>query len=41
MTRSAKKGPYVDVGLLKKIDGLNRIGEKRVLKTWSDRKSVV
>ncbi len=35
MTRSAKKGPYVDVSLLKKIDGLNRIGEKRVLKTWS------
>jgi small subunit ribosomal protein S19 len=35
MTRSAKKGPYVDVGLLKKIDGLNRVGEKRVLKTWS------
>jgi small subunit ribosomal protein S19 len=35
MTRSAKKGPYVDVGLLKKVDGLNRVGEKRVLKTWS------
>jgi small subunit ribosomal protein S19 len=35
MTRSAKKGPYVDVGLLKKVDGLNRAGEKRVLKTWS------
>ena len=35
MTRSAKKGPYVDVGLLKKIDGLNRLGEKRVIKTWS------
>lgn len=35
MTRSSKKGPYVDVGLLKKIDGLNRVGEKRVLKTWS------
>ena len=35
MTRSAKKGPYVDVGLLKKIEGLNRVGEKRVLKTWS------
>ena len=35
MTRSAKKGPYVDVGLLKKIEGLNRVGEKRVIKTWS------
>jgi small subunit ribosomal protein S19 len=35
MTRSAKKGPYVDVGLLQKIEGLNRVGEKRVLRTWS------
>jgi small subunit ribosomal protein S19 len=35
MTRSAKKGPYVDVRLLKKVDLLNRAGEKRVLKTWS------
>ncbi len=35
MTRSAKKGPYVDVGLLKKIELLNRAGEKRMIKTWS------
>jgi small subunit ribosomal protein S19 len=35
MTRSAKKGPYVDVKLLQKIEGLNRAGEKRVIKTWS------
>lgn len=35
MTRSAKKGPYVDVGLLKKVETLNRAGEKRILKTWS------
>lgn len=35
MTRSAKKGPYVDVKLLQKIEGLNRVGEKRVIKTWS------
>jgi small subunit ribosomal protein S19 len=35
VTRSAKKGPYVDVGLLKKVELLNRVGEKRALKTWS------
>lgn len=35
MTRSAKKGPYVDVGLLQKVETLNRVGEKRVIKTWS------
>jgi small subunit ribosomal protein S19 len=35
MSRSLKKGPYVDVRLLGRIEGLNRSGEKRVLKTWS------
>ena len=35
MTRSAKKGPYVDVKLLQKVEFLNRTSEKRVLKTWS------
>jgi len=35
MTRSAKKGPFVDVGLLKKVEVLNRTSEKRVIKTWS------
>jgi small subunit ribosomal protein S19 len=33
--RSLKKGPYVSPGLLKKVELLNRTGEKRVLKTWS------
>ena len=35
MGRSLKKGPYVSPELLKKIDLLNRSGEKRVIKTWS------
>ena len=35
MSRSLKKGPFVDAKLLKKIEAMNRLGEKRVLKTWS------
>jgi len=35
MSRSLKKGPFVEASLIKKIDHLNRTGEKRVIKTWS------
>ncbi|MGQ9502561.1 MAG: 30S ribosomal protein S19 [Anaerolineae bacterium] len=35
MTRSAKKGPWVDPKLLRKIQALNAAGEKRVIKTWA------
>lgn len=35
MSRSSKKGPYVDVRLLRRVELLNRNGDKRVLKTWS------
>ena len=35
MSRSSKKGPYGDPKLLKKVETLNRSGEKAVLKTWS------
>ena len=34
MSRSTKKGPYVDPRLLKKIEGL-RVGDKKIIKTWS------
>lgn len=34
MSRSLKKGPYVDPKLLKKMQAL-RVGEKKVIKTWS------
>lgn len=35
MSRSLKKGPYVDAKLLKKIEDMNKVNEKKVLKTWS------
>lgn len=35
MSRSLKKGPYVEIKLLKRIEDMNRRGEKRVIKTWS------
>lgn len=34
MGRSSKKGPYVDQKLRKRIDEMNKRGEKRVIKTW-------
>lgn len=35
MSRSVKKGPYIDEKLLKKIEEMNKNNEKRVLKSWS------
>ena len=35
MSRSSKKGPYVDPKLLKKVQQMNTAGDKRVIKTWS------
>ncbi|HBK84565.1 MAG TPA: 30S ribosomal protein S19 [Firmicutes bacterium] len=35
MSRSLKKGPYVEERLLKRIEAMNDKNEKRVLKTWS------
>ena len=35
MSRSLKKGPYVDLRLLKKVEGMNKVNEKKVLKSWS------
>ncbi len=35
MTRSAKKGPYVDPRLVKKVEAMNASGKKSVIKTWS------
>ncbi len=40
MARSLKKGPFVDDHLLKKIEALNRTGEKKVVKTWSRRSTI-
>jgi small subunit ribosomal protein S19 len=41
MSRSLKKGPFVDTPLLEKVEAMNRGGEKRVIKTWSRRSTVV
>ena len=35
MSRSLKKGPFVDPKLLKRIEGMNTKSEKKVVKTWS------
>ena len=35
MSRSLKKGPFVQEKLLQRIEQMNKTGEKRVLKTWS------
>jgi small subunit ribosomal protein S19 len=41
MGRSSKKGPFVDQHLQKKVDVLNQKGEKRIIKTWSRRSTVM
>jgi small subunit ribosomal protein S19 len=41
MSRSLKKGPFVDVPLLEKVEVMNRNNDKKVLKTWSRRSTVV
>jgi small subunit ribosomal protein S19 len=40
MSRSVKKGPYVDKKLFKKIETLNVSGQKKIIKTWA-RDSVI
>jgi len=40
MSRSRKKGPYVDARLLHRIEEMNQAGERRVLRSWS-RDSVI
>jgi len=41
MARSIKKGPFIDEHLMTKIDRMNDKNEKRVLKTWSRRSTIV
>ena len=41
MARSIKKGPFIDTHLLEKIELLNRRNEKKVVRTWSRRSTVV
>ena len=35
MSRSLKKGPYVDAKLLRKVEKLNDVGSKEAMKTWA------
>jgi small subunit ribosomal protein S19 len=41
MGRSLKKGPFIDTPLLEKIEVMNRGGEKKVIKTWSRRSTII
>jgi small subunit ribosomal protein S19 len=41
MSRSLKKGPYVDPKLLRKVETLNRNRDKRPIRTWSRRSMIV
>jgi len=41
MGRSLKKGPFIDLHLIEKVEAMNREAEKKVIKTWSRRSTVV
>jgi small subunit ribosomal protein S19 len=41
MSRSIKKGPYVDSKLVKRVEALNESGQKAVLKTWSRASTII
>ena len=40
MPRSVKKGPFIDVSLMKKVEAMNTTGEKKITKTWSRRSTI-
>lgn len=41
MARSIKKGPFIDAHLLKKAEKATATGDKKVIKTWSRRSTIV
>lgn len=41
MSRSLKKGPFVDDHLMNKIEKMSRSGDKKIIKTWSRRSTVI
>ncbi len=41
MARSLRKGPFVDEHLLKKVEKANSGGDKRVIRTWSRRSTII
>lgn len=40
MSRSLKKGPYIEERLLGRIEKMNESGDKKVIKTWSRRSTI-
>jgi len=40
MSRSVKKGPYINPRLLQRITAMNQTGEKRVIRTWARRSTI-
>ncbi len=40
MARSTKKGPFIDVHLMVKIEVMNQAGDKKVIRTWSRRSTI-
>jgi small subunit ribosomal protein S19 len=41
MARSLKKGPYCEEKLLAKVEDMNQTGQKKVVKTWSRRSTIM
>ncbi len=41
MARSIKKGPFIDEHLMKKVQEAQRIGDRKVIKTWSRRSTIL
>ena len=41
MARSLKKGPFVDEHLLRKVESANERGDKKVIRTWSRRSTII
>lgn len=41
MARSTWKGPFVDFSLMKKVEAMNNVSKKSVIKTWSRRSTII
>ena len=41
MARSVKKGPFIDAHLMKKVEAMNKTSDRKILKTWSRRSTII
>ena len=41
MARSLKKGPFVDYHLMEKVEKATNLGDKKIIKTWSRRSTII